>query len=533
MKIYKISQRKIADISDLGQYVDKDYSIHFSDLPKIGINPQSKYDTPIAICGYPLTSNIYNQLIDKELPFAQDKKYMHLYRVKDAFNVDNYTEEKYEEDLNKILELIKSNPRWKRKINYDDSLADQHNIYKLKSFGYTDREPKPFSTMWNIGRLLCENSRKWNGLLRALRYNAIVDLGHGILHPNEPNQTMVLNPSNIEEVKYYISPMYHEKKVQDKVIQNNLKPFLNKISILKENKNLKDLAQEVKNFFNLYKESEIINLILKSVKNENLLYALSFHENPEIRINVANKTESEEILIRLANDSDVEVKRSAILHLPVNEKTKPLMIECVIFAGKQEASYPYFISDILSRLDKQDIPNIALSSIQAKVREEAIQFLYDRETLETIIKDEYEESYIRQAAQDQLNLIEQKKDDEEDLNRKYLEMLETIKNFTDQEKLKEIAAGIGYFFDQYVFNFMDDAKKDARKTAVESITDIKILEDLLNEFILQNNSEAEELYNLAQDRILKIKKNKTDDFDNKIAQISRSIDLFYKIIQGI
>jgi hypothetical protein len=41
----------------------------------------------------------------------------------------------------------------------------------------------------------------WNRLIRILRIDVIVDHGSGIIHENEPNQGVVLNPRAIELIK--------------------------------------------------------------------------------------------------------------------------------------------------------------------------------------------------------------------------------------------------------------------------------------------------------------------------------------------
>jgi len=235
----EIPSRSQADISDLEQYIDKDYAIQFADLPKIGINPRSIYDTPVAICGYPLTRDIYNQLINNTIPFAQDRKYMHLFKIKDGLNVNDYNQSKYEQDLKKILELVKNNNEWQEKIKFDEFKSDEDNISKLIEFGETNMQPYPFAEMWNIGRLLCDNSIKWNHLLRYLEINAVVDNGNGILHSNEPNQVMIFNINNLELIKTYIGKEFFENYSKEKININKFKNTINRANKYIKNKDNK------------------------------------------------------------------------------------------------------------------------------------------------------------------------------------------------------------------------------------------------------------------------------------------------------
>lgn len=63
----------------------KDYYITFSNVLKFGVNPSTRYDTPLGIYSYPLSAdNIYrNILIERNpqnIPFAGDAKYIFLFR---------------------------------------------------------------------------------------------------------------------------------------------------------------------------------------------------------------------------------------------------------------------------------------------------------------------------------------------------------------------------------------------------------------------------------------------------------------------
>ena len=72
--------------------------VHFSDLPKLGINPQSKYKTPIGIYAYPFK---LNKLSD----FAQERKYMIVFKAKNPSKVldpEIYEHNEHEINLNKL-----------------------------------------------------------------------------------------------------------------------------------------------------------------------------------------------------------------------------------------------------------------------------------------------------------------------------------------------------------------------------------------------------------------------------------------------
>ena len=61
--------------------------LHFSDINKLGINPQSHYSTPLGIYAYPNTAYIRNLFRRGKLPFAQNRKYIVTFKVKPDQNI--------------------------------------------------------------------------------------------------------------------------------------------------------------------------------------------------------------------------------------------------------------------------------------------------------------------------------------------------------------------------------------------------------------------------------------------------------------
>src|SRR5690606_33428547 len=64
----------IANLDSLFKDDTTRYYIHFSDYPKIGINPTSEFETPLGIYAYPLTE-MENAIRTNMIPFAGDRKY--------------------------------------------------------------------------------------------------------------------------------------------------------------------------------------------------------------------------------------------------------------------------------------------------------------------------------------------------------------------------------------------------------------------------------------------------------------------------
>ncbi len=59
---------------------DPDIYISFTEIPKLGINPDYEYDTPVGIYAYPLRE-VWTSLVNDTLPFASDRPYVHVFRA--------------------------------------------------------------------------------------------------------------------------------------------------------------------------------------------------------------------------------------------------------------------------------------------------------------------------------------------------------------------------------------------------------------------------------------------------------------------
>ena len=88
--------------------------VHFSDLPKLGINPKSKYKTPIGIYAYPFN-------LEKISRFAQERKYMIVFGAKNPERIldsNTYSKNQYASDLEK-LKLKYGNRKVKKYFIFD------------------------------------------------------------------------------------------------------------------------------------------------------------------------------------------------------------------------------------------------------------------------------------------------------------------------------------------------------------------------------------------------------------------------------
>ena len=185
--------------------------MHFSDDPigknTLGINTGYSYNTPVGIYGYPAIENF-----DKLPEFARDRKYIFIFSVNgNILYMNDYTEN----DYNKDKEILKN--------TYE---LDNDFINKSES---SSKDSRPIGKLWNLTRLISKSPTNWSGVLRELGYDAIYDEGNGLIHSNEQNQVVVINPRSIvhentfylnEEFKLIDSLSIKEKKQLDTVYKD-------------------------------------------------------------------------------------------------------------------------------------------------------------------------------------------------------------------------------------------------------------------------------------------------------------------------
>ena len=226
----------------------EDLFISFTALDKLGINPQSKYSTPLGIYTYPLdwlldnvneardVPNLMNAAIGLHVPFAGGNPYCWIVKVnkstgKFISSTVEYTSKDAQKDLDWIREnkidtirdimssLHKSSDKEKVLFEIDIQLYNRNIIYQKGLFVYDVNSTRdkilsnkdnlliiidilfdviahnalvdtPFGRVWNITRYIAQNnSVSWNKLFRDMGYIGVCDRdGLGIIHHAEPFQ---------------------------------------------------------------------------------------------------------------------------------------------------------------------------------------------------------------------------------------------------------------------------------------------------------------------------------------------------------
>lgn len=281
---------------------DDNLFVSFTKINKLGINPKTKYNTPLGIYCYPIKlayqfynssnktlsnninkedvdnrdyynikdndnrknylENIKNLIFINRLPFATDGNYFHIFRY----------------NSNKILTVNKSKFDYKNYIEklakyvietYDQYITEQsrNNIegfirYNIKDLEkeHTDPTSILYHLIMNIGRMIINLPKikvsKYplitNSIFRYLGIDGIIDPGEGLIHPNEPCQAVFFSKNNIEVLEsfdnYDISSKsrkseeeYNNTIIDDKNLVETKKQRYNIDSCDINNSNLKNI----------------------------------------------------------------------------------------------------------------------------------------------------------------------------------------------------------------------------------------------------------------------------------------------------
>jgi hypothetical protein len=197
---YKKAKIDLESLKYLEKFItsEKDPKFFFTmtSINKIGINPQSQYNTPIGIYSYPLTQEYYEKLIKSKLPFAGNQRYINLFSISDSVNNLSYYDN-LSSDYKKLSQI------------YDNIEEVAKNAFD------TAYKKNIVSKFWNLTRILSKTPIKWNALLRNLGYTNFYDPGDGIIHTNEPTQFVVLDPRIIIPIESFENPFNENNKIHN------------------------------------------------------------------------------------------------------------------------------------------------------------------------------------------------------------------------------------------------------------------------------------------------------------------------------
>lgn len=284
-KSARVSTKELEAIkSFIGSPENPKFFFTMTEINKIGINPKSRFNTPLGVFAYPLTEQYYDKLISNSLPYVKNAPYINVFTTSTSLiNIANYSQSDLKRDTSTLKEAYGVT---------DDFIKDSFNTANLDNL--------IISKMWNLTRLMglekkddVEKKIKpsilhWNKILRDLGYVGFYDPGLSRIHDHEPSQAVILDPSIIIPVATFLNP----------------RAALNKYLFLtKEERNILQHKNRPK---------KSITGIIKSTKDKKKLTQLANSDDMDIRCDVAeNQHTPAQALINLLNDPNPIVRSSA------------------------------------------------------------------------------------------------------------------------------------------------------------------------------------------------------------------------------
>src|ERR1035437_4544988 len=115
-------------VSSLNKYRTRDdVYISYSDIPKLGINPQSDFKTPIGIYAYPL-KEMWESVENNAVPYAGKREYVIVFQsVHPILDVDQYTKSMLDNDVDIIKKkYLGDYIKWYSRFNADHTWGNQN-----------------------------------------------------------------------------------------------------------------------------------------------------------------------------------------------------------------------------------------------------------------------------------------------------------------------------------------------------------------------------------------------------------------------
>ena len=231
---------------------------------KLGINPKSKYNTPIGIYTYPI-----DHVLSKrgKVEFAGKEPFLYVVQAtKPLLDLNNYTEEDFERDSEKLIDM-----GFKGYLRDEGIDNATHNI--------------PAGWLWNWTRLAgiyadvsgsTNPPVKWSKILRSLGYSGAKDDGSGIIHESEPTQAVFFSKDAVKVLEV----------IPNRLVSKPLKRTLSQIKNPSEETKLAAVRFDG-NLINVIKNpSEAVKLAAVTKSGE----AIRFIDDPSEKVQLAAVT---------------------------------------------------------------------------------------------------------------------------------------------------------------------------------------------------------------------------------------------------
>ena len=173
----------------------RNFAFTMTNIDKVGINPNTNYNTPAGVYAYILDRETLNQLLTNKLPFVSDNKFCSILKINKEKKwlivgpdyVDGNTSD---EELKNIINLV-------GKDVYEQAQEEG------KHWENFNNDSKVFDLTYFATKTSSRPTIKWTSLLRKLGYSGVYDKEYGILHPSEPTSIVFFEPNSYSVIRTY------------------------------------------------------------------------------------------------------------------------------------------------------------------------------------------------------------------------------------------------------------------------------------------------------------------------------------------
>lgn len=198
---------KVDALDAFSMYANKpNMFVTYTNEFKVGINPNTRFDTPVGIYSYPLDyvlKKAYSKgSVFGAAPFASTAKYVHLFQQtsRNIFDLTHYGRSQYELDKKKLVNYFsqKGMDVEQKIYNIEVRHNDVGGMTYARRMWYMVYD---LVGIYTTGKVSIETTRVF---YRVLGYDAVYDLdGKGIIHSNEPTQAVHFDLKTIRVVETF------------------------------------------------------------------------------------------------------------------------------------------------------------------------------------------------------------------------------------------------------------------------------------------------------------------------------------------
>ena len=295
---------------------DKDrsrYAVTMTGLPKVGINPKSKFNTPVGIYFYP--ADYYYNLItnDVALPFQHNAKYIQIMEITtpDILVLNDVTEDDFQ-NMTATMMNMKSGSQYRERVQ---------KFIDLAKFDANVNTPagRLWYVMWEVSNFIAGSTLRtnkpqsqdgyrppprpavvWNWLIRNLDYKVVIDRGYGIIHENERTQGVIIDSKGTFRIAARIENIQQpdlEKKKARAVLNDPAVSETEKMQILQKHPSWYEFV---------HKPTEALQLA--AVSQKGMIIRFMKKQNPSKAVQMAAVSNDPDAITQISNpDLDVQL----------------------------------------------------------------------------------------------------------------------------------------------------------------------------------------------------------------------------------